>query len=340
MLWDITPERKKHKKTLWISLALSGIIMLFLLTVFPLLRVLVTSPKMPQALREVIVDIVNAKEKEQLEQKAEEEEVVEEEAPRRRETEKRLPDRQERNPMDRERMNQQDVALQQEINLNLDRQRSQRQDLRRDREMGNRRETNNSSSSAIIVPRGDASLDVGGGSQVSLGRSDRGAARTGRVDRNASRVSLDVGDGPSVPTLQDESMSGGIESDVSPIIMWMRENGREIPRDLKEPEYFNYQAGDLTTWVEYTAPNGTDYRIYLLGRDGDPPELKIFIVQETNGVLLTDIGARGSRSESFQVGRVLIRDDRMSLQMSQMSPGDPRAGESMDVFIDWWNSSN
>jgi hypothetical protein len=339
VLWDIEPGRKKSKRTLWISLGLGGIIMLFLLTVFPLLRVLVTLPQMPQALREVIVDIVKAKEKEIVQE--EEAEETEEEAPRRRETEERRPERQERETMTRDRMSQQDVALQQEIDLNLQRQRSDRQDMRRDRDVGARRETDNASASAIVVPRGDASLDVGGSDRATLGRSDRGAARGTRSTRGSGRASLDVGAGPSVPTLEDESLEGkGIESDVSPIIEWMRENPLDIPQDLKEPEYFNYQSGDLTTWLEYTAPNGTEYSIYLLGREGDPPEIKIFLVQDTNGVLLTDIGAKGSRSESFQAGRVLVRGNRMSLQMSQISPGDPRASESMDIFIDWWNSSN
>ncbi len=335
MLWDIEPQRKKSKRILWVSLALSGIIMVFLFTVFPLLKVVLNSPRMSQSLREVIVDIITAKEKEEIQQDDAEEE---EQAPQRRQTEERQQDRREREDLSRERMSQ-DVALQQEIDLNLQRQRSDRQNLRRDRDMGARRETDQSSSSSIIVPRGDASLDVGGTGQVSLGRSDRGSARGDRSSRTSSRAALDVGEGPSVPTLE-ESSGLGIESNVSPIIDWIRDNELEIPRDLKEPEYFNFQAGDFTTWVEYTAPNGTDYTIYLLGRDGDPPELKIFLVQDTNGVLLTDIGAKGSRSESFQAGRVLLRGNRMSLQMSQISPGDPRAGESMDIFIDWWNSSN
>ncbi len=337
MLWDIEPEQKKRKRALWISLALGGLIMLFLFTVFPMLRVLVTSPQMPQALREVIVDIVKAKEREEVRQEDEQEEEEKEEAPKRRQTERRE-ERREREPMDRERMRQQEVALQQEIDLNLERQRSSRQDMRRDRDLGARRETDRASTSAIVVPRGDASVEVGAGSRASLGRGDRGSVRN-RSDRSAGRASLDVGEGPSVPTLEDEAATGSIESDVSPIIEWMRDNQREIPQDLKEPEYFNYQAGDLTTTAEYKAPNGTEYTIYLLGRDGNPPEIKIFLVQGTNGVLLTDIGAKGSRSESFQAGRVLVRGNRMSLQMSQISPGDPRAGESMDIFIDWWNSS-
>jgi len=337
VLWDIEPQQKKNKRVLWISLALSGIIMVFLFTVFPLLKVVLNSPRMSQSLREVIVDIITAKEKEEIQQADEAEE--EEAAPQRRQTEEREQERREREPMSRDRMSQQDVALQQEIDLNLQRQRSDRQDLRRDRDMGARRETDQSSSSAIVVPRGDASLDVGGTGQVSLGRSDRGSARGDRSSRTSSRAALDVGEGPSVPTL-DESSSMGFESNVSPIIEWMQDNQRSIPQDLKEPEYFNFQAGDVTTWIDYTAPNGTDYTIYLLGRDGEPPEIKIFLVQDTNGILLTDIGAKGTRSESFQAGRVLLRGDRMSLQMSQISPGDPRAGESMDIFIDWWNSSN
>ncbi|MBS1262762.1 MAG: hypothetical protein MAG453_02126 [Calditrichaeota bacterium] len=326
MDWEFDPQTGKKRKAWIFSVIISGIIMVLVFTLFPMIEVMISVPEMPRSMKEVIVDIVRAREKQAEQEK--------EETPQRTETRRRETTR-EREQMRRDRTRPTDVSLQQEIDLSLQRQRTQRQDFQRDRD-ADRRTPARTDRSEIVVPKSDAAIDVRDVDRASVGRTGR--VSIGRRERSAGRASLEVGEGPSLE-MRDEDLAKDVEQDVSPVIEWLRGNQRPIPRDLMEPEYFNYMAGDLTSVVSYTAPNGEQYTIYILGRESDPPELKMFIVHGTEGVLLTDIGAKGTQSESFQAGRVLKRGDRMSLQMSQISPGNPRADESLAIFQDWWESS-
>lgn len=80
--------------------------------------------------------------------------------------------------------------------------------------------------------------------------------------------------------------------------------------------------------------------MYLLGRKGTPPQLKIFLVTGNEGTLLQDLGAKGA-SEMFKYGTVALSPDQskvLLVDLQLLPAGHPKASEMMSVFTSWWKS--
>lgn len=158
-----------------------------------------------------------------------------------------------------------------------------------------------------------------------------------RRERSAGEARIRGNGGPYLNVVDQKT---GIRVDLSnanPIIEWISGHQKDIPLDLKQPEYFNWVPGDVTTFLEFTGKDGRTYTLYMLGRRGEEQTLKIFLRHGREGILLQDLGASGS-IESFQAGSVAGSGDRLALEMRQLPVGDPRTEEFMSVFRQWWSS--
>ncbi len=339
MIWEIDQEVRPRGRNGAFAAGASALLMLFIALVLPGIGFLVTPPEMPRRLQEVIVDIVRAKELElekKVEQAPEEEKPVEERRPERPPVQRR--EVRERQPREqrRERQTPTTAQMQQELQLSLERQRTDR--TRTDRTRSDTRRPDRETSAEVGLGTDRPSLEVGRGEVVRTER--RETVRGERRPTGEERAALDMGDRAPTITIPTEPVeTERVRRTIVPIIGWLEQNEEEIPADLKQQEYFNYQTSDVTSQVTFTDSEGNEYTMYLLGRSGNPPELKIFLISDGQGVLLQDLGAKGS-SESFKIGRVVQRGDRMSIQMQQLSPSDQRAQRAMAIFQAWWESQS
>lgn len=122
----------------------------------------------------------------------------------------------------------------------------------------------------------------------------------------------------------------------SPIITWISKHQKEIPITLKKPEILNQRPGDVTTWVDFDDDAGLHYTLFLLGRQGHPPQLNIFLVTNGYGTLLQDEGAEGE-SEVYKFGSASGNPGNPTVQLELLPPGKPEAKHMMRVFVAWWN---
>ncbi len=122
----------------------------------------------------------------------------------------------------------------------------------------------------------------------------------------------------------------------SPIISWISKHQKDIPVTLQKPEILNQRPGDVTTWVEFDDEASAHYTLFLLGRQGHPPQLNIFLVTNGNGTLLQDEGAKGE-SEVYKFGSATGNPSNPTVQLDLLSPGKPEAKRMMRVFVAWWN---
>ncbi|RJP82331.1 MAG: hypothetical protein C4524_00850 [Candidatus Zixiibacteriota bacterium] len=199
----------------------------------------------------------------------------------------------------------------------------------------------------VSVPGGDGEGGTGRGREVGGGSGQRrvrsGGLGTPEPGPSGGLAMVDPESGPGreqggdrrgVPERPEKyAPTKGVP--ISPIIDWIEKHQKSIPVTLRTPENLNQIAGDVTTWVEYTDPQGRRYILYLLGRRSTPPQLNIFVRQDGEGTLLQDLGAKGA-SESYKHGRVAGAPDNPTVQLELLPPGDPRAGQMMSVFTAWW----
>jgi|GEM_PF-3184951 len=122
---------------------------------------------------------------------------------------------------------------------------------------------------------------------------------------------------------------------LNPIIDWIEKHQKSVPVTLQRPENLNQMPGDVTTWVTFNDTKNQQYTMYLLGRKGDPPQLNIFLRTQHEGTLLQDLGAKGV-NEVFKHGVAVGDSDNLTVQLSLLPPGSPKAREMMAVFQAWW----
>ncbi len=122
----------------------------------------------------------------------------------------------------------------------------------------------------------------------------------------------------------------------SPIIAWISKHQKGIPVTLQKPEILNQRPGDVTTWVEFDDEADAHYTLFLLGRQGHPPQLNIFLVTNGHGTLLQDEGAKGE-SEVYKFGGASGNPSNPTVQLELLPPGKSEAKRMMRVFVAWWN---
>ena len=188
----------------------------------------------------------------------------------------------------------------------------------------------------VDVETGEISVEGAAGALVAPPSMIEAPGGGMRRERSAGEARIRGGEGPYLNVI-DKSEAKVNLSDMNPIIEWIANHQKDIPLDLKQPEYFNWVPGDVTTQVRFRGDDGREYTLYMLGRTGEEQTLKIFLRYGDEGILLQDLGASGS-IESFQAGSVAGSGDRLALEMRQLPVGDPRTEEFMSVFRRWWSS--
>jgi len=324
MIWEQQPPR--HQRRL-VPAAFLGTILIFIIgwAIIPHLQWTVERIRLPES----IIKIIELQKRKKEEARRENLERIKQERHISRQQRDRRPLRSER--MVQRQQDQRNLVEQRQVREELNQRRTQVTRILDDHREARSIQTNIGTRAKLEERSvGDPRI----GRERNVVRESSAAHGERIVERSSTPIAAPVTRMPVVTPQKNLIDTRSLEA-ISPIIDWIADHQKPIPEILKKPELFDYASGDVHTMVEFETPDGKKYTMFLLGRKGRTPELKIFLRQDTEATLLQDIGAKGS-SEQFKYGKVAGGDDIVLIDLKLLPAGHPKAAEMMSIFQGWW----